>query len=127
MGEITQEQVVSYLSSLPVIDMAGLVKRLEKEWGVSAAAPVAMAASAAPAAGEPAEEKTEFTVHLVSFGDKKINVIKTVRELIPGLGLKEAKELVEGVPANIKEGVGKEEGQEMVKKLNEAGGQAELK
>ena len=130
MADITRDQVVNYLSNLPVIEIANLVKELETKWGVSAAAPVAVAA--APAAGggaapAPVEEKTEFTVVLKGFGDKKINVIKAVRELLPGIGLKEAKDMVEGAPATVKEGVSKEEAETMVKKLKEAGADAEMK
>jgi large subunit ribosomal protein L7/L12 len=130
MADITRDQVVNYLSNLPVIEIANLIKELETKWGVSAAAPVAVAA--APAAGgaaaaAPAEEKTEFTVVLKGFGDKKINVIKAVRTLNPALGLKEAKDLVEGAPANIKEGISKAEAEEMAKQLREAGAEVEIK
>ena len=91
MADLSKEQVIDYLSNLPVMEIAALVKELEGKWGVSAAAPVAVAAAGGGgAAAAPAEEKTEFTVVLKSFGDKKINVIKAVRELLPGLGLKEA-------------------------------------
>lgn len=126
MSDITKDQVIDFLSNLPVMEIAALVKELEDKWGVSAAAPVAMAAGPAAAAA-PVEEKTEFDVHLKGFGDKKINVIKTIRELIPGLGLKEAKTLVESAPANVKEGVSKDEAEEMAKKLREAGGEVEVK
>mgnify|MGYP002141474950 CR=1 FL=1 len=130
MADITRDQVVNYLSNLPVIEIANLVKELETKWGVSAAAPVAVAA--APAAGggaapAPVEEKTEFTVVLKGFGDKKINVIKAVRTLNPSLGLKEAKDLVEGAPANIKDGISKAEAEEMKKVLVEAGAEVEIK
>jgi large subunit ribosomal protein L7/L12 len=125
MSNVTKEQVIDYLSGLPVMEMAALVKELEEKWGVSAAAPVAAAPVAAPVEAE--EEKTEFDVVLKSFGDKKINVIKTVRQLVPGLGLKEAKELVESAPATLKEGVSKEEADEMVTKLKEAGADVERK
>jgi len=125
MSNVTKEQVIDYLSGLPVMEMAALVKELEEKWGVSAAAPVAAAPAAAPVEAE--EEKTEFDVVLKSFGDKKINVIKTVRQLVPGLGLKEAKELVESAPATIKEGVSKDEADEMVTKLKEAGADVERK
>jgi large subunit ribosomal protein L7/L12 len=126
MAEITQEQVVDYLSNLPVIQIAGLVKELETKWGVSAA-PVAVAAAgggAAPAAA--AEEQTEFNVILAEAGANKINAIKVVRE-ITGLGLKEAKDLVEGAPKPVKEGVGKDEAQEIKKKLEAAGAKVEVK
>jgi large subunit ribosomal protein L7/L12 len=126
MADITKDQVVDFLSNLPVMEIAALVKELEEKWGVSAAAPVAMAAGPAAAAG-PVEEQTEFDVVLKSFGDKKINVIKAVREIVPGLGLKDAKELVEGAPNNIKEGVSKEEAEEVAKKLKEAGADVEVK
>jgi large subunit ribosomal protein L7/L12 len=126
MADITKDQVVDFLSNLPVMEIAALVKELEDKWGVSAAAPVAMAAGPAAAAG-PVEEQTEFDVVLKSFGEKKINVIKAVREIVPGLGLKDAKELVEGAPNNIKEGVSKEEAEEVAKKLKEAGAEVEVK
>ncbi|MCG8509123.1 MAG: 50S ribosomal protein L7/L12 [Rhodospirillales bacterium] len=118
------EQLVEDLSGLTVIEAAELSKMLEEKWGVSAAAPVAVAA-AAPAA-EAAEEKDEFDVVLASFGDKKINVIKEVRG-ITGLGLKEAKDLVEGAPKTVKEGAKKDEAEEIKKKLEEAGATVELK
>ena len=121
------EKLVDELSSLTVIEAAELSKLLEEKWGVSAAAPVAVAAAAGGGdAGEAAEEKTEFDVILASAGDKKINVIKEVRG-ITGLGLKDAKDLVEGAPKPIKEGVSKDEAEEMKKKLEEAGATVELK
>ena len=128
MADLNSEQVVDYLSNLPVIQLAGLIKTLEDKWGVKAA-PVAVAA--APAAGggaaaAPVEEKTEFTVELANAGANKINVIKVVRE-ITGLGLKEAKDLVEGAPKVIKEGVSKADSAEMKKKLEDAGAKVELK
>ncbi len=121
------EKIVEELSSLTVLEAAELAKMLEDKWGVSAAAPVAVAAVAGAAGGEAggAEEKTEFDVVLVNHGDKKINVIKEVRA-ITGLGLKEAKELVEKGGA-IKEGVSKEEAEEIKKKLEDAGATVELK
>ncbi|MBX3183057.1 MAG: 50S ribosomal protein L7/L12 [Polyangiaceae bacterium] len=125
MAEITKEQVVDYLSNLPVIQIAELVKELEDKWGVSAA-PVAVAAGPAVAAAAEVEEKTEFDVILADAGSSKINVIKTVRE-ITGLGLKEAKELVEGAPKAIKEGVSKEEAEDVKKKLEGAGAKVEVK
>ena len=128
MPDITKDQVIDYLSALPVMEIAALVKELENKWGVSAAAPVAVAAAAGPAAAAaPAEEKTEFTVVLKAFGDKKINVIKAVREIVPGLGLKDAKALVEGAPSNVKEGVSKDEADEIAKKLKESGAEVEIK
>ncbi|KZB72503.1 MULTISPECIES: 50S ribosomal protein L7/L12 [Thalassospira] len=119
--------LVEELSKLTVLEAAELSKMLEEEWGVSAAAPVAVAAAGGAAAGgEAAEEKTEFDVVLTSAGDKKINVIKEVRG-ITGLGLKEAKELVEGAPKAVKEGAAKDEAEEIKKKLEEAGATVELK
>ena len=126
MAEITRDQVVDFLSNLPVIQIAELVKELETKWGVSAA-PVAVAAgpgAAGPAAA--AEEKTEFTVVLADGGANKINVIKAVRE-ITALGLKEAKDLVEGAPKPIKENIGKEEAEDIKKKLEAAGAKVEVK
>lgn len=126
MADISKEQVVDYLSNLPVIQIAALVKELEEKWGVSAA-PVAVAgvAAAGPAAAA-AEEKSEFDVILADAGAQKINVIKAVRE-ITALGLKEAKDLVEGAPKPIKEGVSKEEAEEIKKKLTDAGAKVEVK
>ncbi len=121
------EQIVDDLSALTVLEAAELSKMLEEKWGVSAAAPVAVAAAGGAAAGgEAAEEKTEFSVVLTSAGEKKINVIKEVRT-ITGLGLKEAKELVEGAPKEVKADVPKAEAEEMKKKLEEAGASVELK
>src|SRR3954467_8619406 len=127
MSTVTRDQVIDFLSNLPVIEISNLVKELEAKWGVSAAAPVA-AASAAPAAtaAAPVEEKTEFSVVLKGFGDKKINVIKAVRTLNPSLGLKEAKDLVEAAPANIKEGVSKAEAEEMAKTLRQVRAEIEI-
>ncbi|RAK61978.1 50S ribosomal protein L7/L12 [Phenylobacterium kunshanense] len=124
------EKLVDELSALTVLEAAELSKLLEEKWGVSAAAPVAMAA--APAAGgaapaEAAEEQTEFTVVLTAGGDKKINVIKEVRGVRPDLGLKEAKDLVEGAPQNVKENVSKQEAEEIKKKLEEAGATVQIK
>ena len=118
-------KIVDELSALTVMEAAELSKMLEESWGVSAAAPVAVAAAgAAPAEAE--EEKTEFDVVLTAFGEKKINVIKEIRS-ITGLGLKEAKELVESAPKPVKEGISKGEAEELVKKLTEAGATAEMK
>jgi large subunit ribosomal protein L7/L12 len=128
MAEITRDQVVDFLSQMPVIQMAELVKELETKWGVSAA-PVAVAAVGGAAAGgaaAAAEEKTEFTVVLADGGANKINVIKAVRE-ITALGLKEAKDLVEGAPKTVKEGIGKEEADDIKKKLEAAGAKVEVK
>ena len=127
MANITKEDVVEWLSSQSVLEIAGLVKDFEEKWGVSASAPVAAVAVApAAAASAPAEEKTEFEVILKSAGEKKIEVIKAVRG-ITGLGLKEAKDLVEGAPKTIKESVSKSEAEEMKKKLEDAGATVELK
>jgi len=120
------EKIADELSALTVLEAAELSKLLEEKWGVSAAAPVAAAAAAAPAAADAAEEKDEFDVILAAAGDKKINVIKEVRT-ITGLGLKEAKDLVEGAPKPVKEGVKKDEAEELKKKLEEAGATVELK
>ncbi|QGZ33900.1 50S ribosomal protein L7/L12 [Stappia indica] len=121
------EKIVEELSALTVMEAAELSKMLEEKWGVSAAAPVAVAAAAGGAAAAPAEEeKTEFDVVLADAGDKKINVIKEVRA-ITGLGLKEAKDLVEGAPKTVKEAVSKAEAEELKKKLEEAGAKVELK
>ena len=120
-------EIVDTLSGLTVMEAADLAKLLEEKWGVSAAAPVAVAAAAGPGAGgEAAEAKDDFDVVLISFGDKKIQVIKEIRG-ITGLGLKEAKELVEGVPKTIKEGVPKDEAAEIQKKIEGAGGQVDVK
>jgi large subunit ribosomal protein L7/L12 len=120
-------KIVDDLSSLTVLEAAQLSKLLEEKWGVSAAAPVAVAAAGGGAAAAPvAEEKTEFDVILVAAGDKKINVIKEVRA-ITGLGLKEAKDLVEGAPKPVKEGIAKAEAETLKKKLEEAGAKVDLK
>jgi len=125
--EVTREQVKDFLKNMSLMDAATLVKELEQELGVSAAAPVAVAAAgAAPAAAAAAVEKDEFTVVLTAGGEKKIQVIKVVRELT-GLGLKEAKDLVDGAPKPVKEAVAKAEAEAMKKKLEEAGGTVELK
>ena len=122
----TKEDVIEFISNMSVLELSELVKEFEEKFGVSAAAPMAVAAL--PAAGGEAavEEQTEFNVVLVSYGEKKIQVIKTVRE-ITGLGLKEAKAEVEGAPKAIKEGVSKDEAEALVKKLEEAGATAEVK
>ena len=128
MSDITKDQVIDWLSGQSVVEIATLVKDLEEKWGVSAAAPVAVAA--APAAGgggeAAAEEKTEFDVIFAAPGDNKIASIKEVRA-ITGLGLKEAKDLVEGAPKPVKEGVSKEEADEVAKKLEAAGAKVEIK
>lgn len=123
---ITREQVVEFLSELNVIQISELVSELEEKWGVSAAAPVAVAAAGGAAAGAAAEEQTEFDVILADIGDQKIKVIKAVRELT-GLGLKEAKDLVEGAPQPVKEGVSKDEAETVKAKLEEAGAKVEVK
>ena len=120
------EKLVEDLSSLTVLEAADLAKLLEDKWGVSAAAPVAAAAGPAAAAAAPAAEKTEFTVVLAEAGDKKINVIKEVRA-ITGLGLKEAKDLVEGAPKEVKADVSKDEAAKIKKQLEDAGAKVELK
>ncbi|MDH4408446.1 MAG: 50S ribosomal protein L7/L12 [Verrucomicrobiales bacterium] len=120
--------LVEQLSGLTVLEVADLVKALEEKWGVSAAAPVAMMAGpAAGGAAEAVEEKTSFDVILTSFGDNKIGVIKAVREAVSGLGLAEAKALVEGAPKSVKDGVTKEEAAAIKAKLEEAGAKVELK
>jgi len=123
------EKLVEELSTLSVLEAAELSKLLEEKWGVSAAAPVAVAAAggAAAAPAEAAEEQTEFTVVLVDGGDKKINVIKEVRGVRPDLGLKEAKDLVEGAPQNVVENVSKQQAEEVSKKLTEAGAKIQIK
>jgi len=130
MADVTKEQVKGFLSSMTVLEMAGFVKELEEAWGVKAAAPVAVAAvaGAAPAAEAPkAEEPTEFNVILSGFAaDKKLNVIKEVRT-ITGLGLKEAKDLVEGAPKPIKENIGKQEAADIKAKMEAAGAQIDVK
>jgi len=120
------QRLVDDLSSLTVIEAAELSKLLEEKWGVSAAAPVAVAAAGGAAAAAPVEEKTEFNVILAVAGEKKINVIKEVRA-ITGLGLKEAKDLVEGAPKPVKEGVSKDEAAKLKKQLEEAGATVEVK
>ena len=120
------QKIVTDLSSLTVLEAAELAKLLEETWGVSAAAAVAVAAAPGAAAAAPAEEKTEFTVVLAAAGDKKIEVIKEVRALT-GLGLKEAKDLVEGAPKPVKEGVNKEEAEKIKAQLEKAGAKVELK
>ncbi|PTT12052.1 50S ribosomal protein L7/L12 [Caulobacter sp. HMWF025] len=121
------EKLVEELSTLSVLEAAELSKMLEEKWGVSAAAPVAAAAAVAAAPVEAAEEQTEFTVVLTAGGDKKINVIKEVRGVRPDLGLKEAKDLVEGAPQNVVENVSKAQAEEIAKKLTEAGATIQIK
>ena len=128
MAEITKEDVIKFIESMTVLELSELVKELETRLGVSAAAPVAMVAAGAagPAAAAPEEEKTEFDVILTGFGAEKIQVIKVVRALT-GLGLKEAKDLVEGVPKPVKEAVAKADAEDMKKKLEEVGTTVEVK
>jgi large subunit ribosomal protein L7/L12 len=129
MADVSREQVKDFIKNMSLMEAATLVKELEAELGVSAAAPMMAAMPAGAAAGggaAPVEEKDEFTVVLKTAGDKKIQVIKVVRELT-GLGLKEAKDLVDGAPKNVKEGVNKAEAESIAKKLEEAGGQVEIK
>jgi large subunit ribosomal protein L7/L12 len=124
---ITKEEVISFIENMTVLELSELVKELEDKFGVSAAAPVAVAAAAGPAAAaEPAEEKTEFDVVLKTVGANKINVIKVVRALT-SLGLKEAKDLVDGAPGTVKTGVPKQEAEDAKKQLVEAGAEVEIK
>lgn len=128
MAEVTQDQVVDYIKGMSVLELSGLVKRLEEELGVSAAAamPVAVAGAAGPGAAAEEEEQTEFTVTLTEIGPKKINVIKVVRE-VTSLGLKEAKDLVESAPRAVKEAIPKDEAEALRKKFEEVGAKAEVK
>ena len=125
---VTKDELVDALSNLKVLDVVDLIKALEDKWGVSAAAPVAVAAAGggAAAAAPAVEEKTEFNVTMTSFGANKVGVIKVIRE-ITGLGLKEAKDLVEGVPSSVKEGIPKADAEAIKKKLEDAGAAAEIK
>jgi len=123
---LDKTQVIDFLSNMPVIELANMIKELEEKWGVSAAAPVAVAAGPGGAAAAPAEEKTAFDVILTDAGANKINVIKEVRALT-GLGLKEAKDLVEGAPKTVKEGVSKDEAAKMKDVLTKAGGKVDIK
>ena len=125
MADITKEDVIEFIANMSVLELSELVKEMEDKFGVSAAAPVAAAASVEVEAGQ-VEEKTEFDVILISFGDKKIQVIKEVRA-ITGLGLKDAKTLVDEVPKPVKEGVPKDEAEKIKSQLEEAGGQVEIK
>lgn len=123
---VSREEIKEALSQMPVMELVGLINELEEEWGVSAAAPVAVAAGPAADAGAAAEEQTEFDVMLTSFGSNKVAVIKAVRGLT-GLGLKEAKALVESAPVAVKEGVSKDEAADLQKQLEEAGASVEVK
>jgi large subunit ribosomal protein L7/L12 len=127
MADITKEDVIEFIANMSVLELSELVKEMEEKFGVSAAAPVAMmAAGPAEAAAGPAEEKTEFDVILTAHGDKKIQVIKEVRA-ITGLGLKDAKTLVDGAPQPVKEGIPKEDAEKIKEQLEEAGAQVEIK
>ena len=123
---VAQTEILNQISSMTVLELSELIKAMEEKLGVSAAAAVAAAAPAAGAAAPAAEEQTEFTVMLTSFGDNKVNVIKAVRE-ITGLGLKEAKDLVDGAPKAVKEGINKADSEAAKKKLEDAGAKAEIK
>jgi large subunit ribosomal protein L7/L12 len=123
---LSNEQLVEELSSKPIMEIVELVKALEDKWGVSAAAPVAVAAAGGGEAAAPAEEQTEFDVVMSSFGENKVGVIKVVRT-VTGLGLKEAKDLVEGAPSTVKEGVTKDEAETIKKQLEEAGASVQVK
>ncbi|MBM4196696.1 MAG: 50S ribosomal protein L7/L12 [Gammaproteobacteria bacterium] len=125
---VSRQEIKEALGKMPVMDLVGLIKELEEEWGVSAAAAAAVAAApgAAGAAAPAAEEKTEFTVIMTAFGENKVGVIKAIRT-ITGLGLKEAKDLVEGVPSTVKEGVSKDEVAKIKKELEDAGAKVEVK
>jgi len=126
MADITKADVIEFIANMTVLDLSELVKEMEEKFGVSAAAPVSMVAAASAAVAAPVEEQTEFTAMLISFGDKKIQVIKEVRALT-GLGLKEAKDLVDGVPKPVKEGVSKDEAEKIKAVIEEAGGQVDIK
>ena len=123
---VSKEEILDTIANMSVLDVVDLIKAMEDKFGVSAAAPVAMAAAAAAPAAAPVEEQTEFNVIMTSFGANKVNVIKVVRALT-GLGLKEAKDLVEGIPATIKEAVSKQEAADVKKQLEEAGATVEVK
>jgi len=129
MADITKEDVIKFIENMTVLELSGLIKELEERFGVSAAAvaaPVAMAAPGAVAEAAKAEEKTEFSVVLTAAGDKRINVIKVVRA-VTGLGLKEAKDFVDALPKTVKEGIPKNEAEDIKKQLEEAGATAEIK
>jgi large subunit ribosomal protein L7/L12 len=123
---VTREDIKQALSKMPVMELVELIGELEKEWGVTAAAPVAVAAAPAAGAAPAVEEKTEFNVVMTSFGENKVGVIKVIRA-ITGLGLKEAKDLVEGVPSTVKEAVAKAEAESIKKQLEDAGAKVEVK
>ena len=124
---VSRQEIKEALGKMPVMELVGLIKELEEEWGVSAAAPVAVAAAPGAGAGAaPAEEQTEFTVVMTAFGENKVGVIKAIRT-ITGLGLKEAKDLVEGVPSTVKEGISKDDAAKIKKELEDAGAKVEVK
>ena len=123
---VSRQEIKEALGKMPVMELVGLIKELEEEWGVSAAAPVAVAAAGGGAAAAAVEEQTEFTVTMTAFGENKVGVIKAIRT-ITGLGLKEAKDLVEGVPSTVKEGVSKDEAAKIKKDLEDAGAKVEVK
>lgn len=123
---VSKDDILEAISNMTVVEVVDLIEAMEEKFGVTAAAPVAAAAAPAEGGGEAAAEQTEFDVVMSSFGDNKVSVIKVVRG-ITGLGLKEAKEMVEGVPATVKEGIEKDEAEDIVKQLTEAGAAAELK
>jgi len=126
MPDVSKEQIIDYLSKLPVMELAALTKELEDKWGVKAAAAVAVAAAGGAPGAAAVEEQTEFTVTLAASGDKKIEVIKVIREIMT-LGLKEAKDFVEGAPKVVKEGASKAEAEEIKKKLEPTGAKVEIK
>lgn len=128
MADITKENIIDFIANMTVLELSELIKEMEEKFGVSAAAPVAVAAAAPgePSGGAPVEEKTEFDVILTTFGDKKIQVIKEVRA-ITGLGLKDAKTLVDEIPKPVKEGISKEDAEKIKSQLEEAGAQVEIK
>ncbi|MGD9971631.1 MAG: 50S ribosomal protein L7/L12 [Desulfatirhabdiaceae bacterium] len=126
MSNISKADVIEFIANMTVLELSEMIKEMEEKFGVSAAAPVAMMAAAPTAAAEAEPEKTEFTVMLTGFGDKKIQVIKEVRT-VTGLGLKEAKDLVEGVPSPLKEGVAKDEAEKIKAQIEAAGGTIEIK
>ena len=126
MSNISKADVIEFIANMTVLELSEMIKEMEEKFGVSAAAPVAMMAAAPVAAAVAEPEKTEFTVMLTGFGDKKIQVIKEVRT-VTGLGLKEAKDLVEGVPSPLKEGVAKDEAEKIKAQIEGAGGQVEIK
>jgi large subunit ribosomal protein L7/L12 len=126
MSDVTRDQVKEFLGNMRIKDLADFVKELEEEWGVEAAVGGGAVVMAGPAAEAPAEEQTEFDVHMATYGEKKIQVIKAIRQLT-GLGLKDAKDLVESAPCNVKEAVSKDEAEEVKKTLEDAGASVEIK